>query len=137
METSFQLHAAACFTKLGNIPVYQFGSGVTRHYGRPSVLTKGIFPASFDLLQSDEKSSRILLMKQTTKQAMSKVENYICFLVHLRRHTLAWLDDCRLRSGKIVKESCRSLCYSQMCHRLPEGTEGNFRSARKCRQFLA
>jgi len=50
---------------------------------------------------------------------------------------VAWLDDCRLRSGNIVKESGRSLRYSQMCHRLPEGTEGSFRSARKCRQFRA
>jgi len=69
METSFQLHAAAWFTKLGNIPLYLFDRGMARHHGRPSVLTKGIFPASFDLLKSDEKSSRILFMKQTAKQA--------------------------------------------------------------------
>jgi hypothetical protein len=52
---------------------------------------------------------------------------------------VAWLNDCtcRLRSGKIVKESGLILCYSQMGHRLPEGTEGSFRSARKCRQFPA
>jgi hypothetical protein len=73
MEASFQFHAAVCFIMLGNIPVYVFGRVMARHHGRSSVLMKGIFQTSFDLLQSDEKSSRILLMKQTTKQANSKV----------------------------------------------------------------
>jgi len=73
MKTKFQLHVAAWFTKLGNISVYLFGRGMARQNGRPSVLTKGIFLASFDLLKSDGKSCRILLMKLTTKQAKSKV----------------------------------------------------------------
>jgi hypothetical protein len=73
METSFQLHDAVYFTMLGNIPMYLFGRGMAKHRGRFSVLTKGIFPASFNLLQSDEKSSSILLMEQTTKQTNSKV----------------------------------------------------------------
>jgi hypothetical protein len=39
---------------LGNIPVYLFGREMARH-GSSSVLMKGIFPASFELSQSDEK----------------------------------------------------------------------------------